>query len=243
MKIGLAPKASPPHPIDYNALKTRYINEPGLYRLVGNSKLPLAEAFQDWVYTEVLPSIRKTGRYETESKPASTDSWGQDRLNGIEVNKLKCAKLKEVIAACFQEKDAVAVYKIVNNLCNQAVLGFRESTRAFKKKRDYPEYMSVADFMDPFGQVVRYATETAFYKYILDNMDELKSLPQWEIVSKFEKLSSTLADCHRKTGFADLKERLLSVQEAKKLEKKLASDRKAGLLSTSHAIKALESSA
>ncbi|ADP70748.1 prophage antirepressor [Rhodomicrobium vannielii ATCC 17100] len=39
------------------------INEPGFYRLVLRSDKPAAERFQDWVVTEVLPSIRKTGSY------------------------------------------------------------------------------------------------------------------------------------------------------------------------------------
>ena len=38
--------------------------EPGLYQLIFNSKLPIAEAFQDWVFSDVLPTIRKTGSYE-----------------------------------------------------------------------------------------------------------------------------------------------------------------------------------
>ncbi|CAB4002554.1 Uncharacterized phage-encoded [Paramuricea clavata] len=38
--------------------------EPGLYQLIFNSKLPIEEAFQDWVFREVLPSIRKTGSYK-----------------------------------------------------------------------------------------------------------------------------------------------------------------------------------
>lgn len=40
------------------------INESGLYRLVLRSRKPEAEKFSDWVTGEVLPSIRKTGRYE-----------------------------------------------------------------------------------------------------------------------------------------------------------------------------------
>lgn len=40
-----------------------YIDERNLYRLVMRSKLPSAEKFQDWVCGEVLPSIRKTGKY------------------------------------------------------------------------------------------------------------------------------------------------------------------------------------
>ncbi len=39
------------------------INEPNLYRLIFRSNKPQAQAFADWVYEEVLPSIRKTGAY------------------------------------------------------------------------------------------------------------------------------------------------------------------------------------
>ncbi|CAB4024614.1 toxin Bro [Paramuricea clavata] len=38
--------------------------EPGLYQLICTSRLPIAEDFQDWVFKEILPSIRKTGLYE-----------------------------------------------------------------------------------------------------------------------------------------------------------------------------------
>ncbi|WP_051590449.1 BRO family protein [Exiguobacterium antarcticum] len=40
------------------------IREPDVYRLVTNSKLPAAQAFENWVMEEVLPSIRNTGSYE-----------------------------------------------------------------------------------------------------------------------------------------------------------------------------------
>lgn len=41
------------------------IPESDIYRLVMRSKLPQAEAFQDWVCEDVLPSIRKHGAYMT----------------------------------------------------------------------------------------------------------------------------------------------------------------------------------
>ncbi|MCT1176909.1 BRO-N domain-containing protein, partial [Pediococcus pentosaceus] len=44
------------------------ISEPGIYQLAGQSKLPTAEPFQDWIYEEVLPSIRKHGAYMTDEK-------------------------------------------------------------------------------------------------------------------------------------------------------------------------------
>lgn len=40
-----------------------YINEANLYKCIFQSRKPEAEKFQDWVYEEVLPSIRKTGGY------------------------------------------------------------------------------------------------------------------------------------------------------------------------------------
>lgn len=40
------------------------INESGLYSLILSSKLPAAKSFKRWVTSEVLPSIRKTGKYE-----------------------------------------------------------------------------------------------------------------------------------------------------------------------------------
>lgn len=44
------------------------INESGLYSLVFSSKLPSAKQFKHWVTSEVLPSIRKTGKYEMPEK-------------------------------------------------------------------------------------------------------------------------------------------------------------------------------
>ena len=44
------------------------INESGLYSLILSSKLDSAKRFKHWVTSEVLPAIRKNGRYELESK-------------------------------------------------------------------------------------------------------------------------------------------------------------------------------
>lgn len=40
-----------------------FIDEPNLYRCIFQSRKKEAEAFQDWVVEEVLPTIRKTGGY------------------------------------------------------------------------------------------------------------------------------------------------------------------------------------
>lgn len=43
-----------------------FVNEPGLYQVIMRAdKNPAAERFQDWVYEEVLPSIRESGKYDS----------------------------------------------------------------------------------------------------------------------------------------------------------------------------------
>jgi prophage antirepressor-like protein len=43
-----------------------FISEGDLYRLIVNSKLPTAEKFEQWVFDEVLPSVRRHGLYAKE---------------------------------------------------------------------------------------------------------------------------------------------------------------------------------
>lgn len=46
-----------------NVKRMKLINEGGLYKAIFGSELDSAIEFQDWVVDEVLPSIRKTGKY------------------------------------------------------------------------------------------------------------------------------------------------------------------------------------
>lgn len=48
--------------------ETIIINESGLYSLILSSKLPKAKEFKRWVTSEVLPTIRKTGGYISNSE-------------------------------------------------------------------------------------------------------------------------------------------------------------------------------
>ncbi|MFV5513784.1 Bro-N domain-containing protein [Acinetobacter gerneri] len=43
--------------------KLKFINEPNLYRIIFRSNKSEALSFQDWVFADVLPTIRKTGSY------------------------------------------------------------------------------------------------------------------------------------------------------------------------------------
>lgn len=46
----------------------RFISESDLYRLIAHSKLPNAQKFESWIYTDVLPSIRRHGGCLTPEK-------------------------------------------------------------------------------------------------------------------------------------------------------------------------------
>ena len=61
--------------------RLRVINEPDLYRMTFGSSMHNALKFQDWVFEEVLPSIRQTGEYvnaDLKAKIAALRSNNED---------------------------------------------------------------------------------------------------------------------------------------------------------------------
>jgi hypothetical protein len=60
------------------------VNEPGLYRLVFQSRKPEAEKFKTWVFTEVLPSIRRTGMFLPEGINAMIRATVTDVVSAVE---------------------------------------------------------------------------------------------------------------------------------------------------------------
>lgn len=59
------------HPISDNLGRTQkanFVNEDGLYDVILDSRKPEAKAFRKWVTSEVLPSIRKTGKYDVQQQ-------------------------------------------------------------------------------------------------------------------------------------------------------------------------------
>ncbi len=48
--------------------ETWCVNESGLYHLIFQSRKPEAKAFRKWVTSEVLPSLRMTGKYEIKPR-------------------------------------------------------------------------------------------------------------------------------------------------------------------------------
>lgn len=49
--------------------ETNFINESNLYKVIFQSRKPQAEQFTEWVTSEVLPTIRRTGSYQVPTNP------------------------------------------------------------------------------------------------------------------------------------------------------------------------------
>ena len=213
---------------DQNDLKTKYMTEAGLYRLIARSKMPFAELFQDWVDEEVLPSIRKTGSYSVQTAaPAAKecDSWVGKRLEGKELMKLKNASLQQLIAGGLGPtgKD---VYPMVANHINQAVVGFTETTAQFKRQQQLPKHISVPDILNMQGQVARCYAETCFHKFVTDNLQRLRELSQQDLTKEFTDLKLNLRQGFVSTGMGDLQTKLLTVEEAKKRKRDAGTQRR-----------------
>jgi len=217
LKEGVPVLGTPSSP-DQNDLGSRYMKESGLYRLVAKSKMHFAEAFQDWVEEEVLPSIRKTGSYSIQSAaPAAeqTDTWLDRRLEGIELMKVKNASLQQLIAGGFGQTGS-KLYRIVANHINQAVLGFTETTTQFKKQHQLPRHVSIPDILNMQGQVARCYAETCLQKFVSDNLQRLRGLAEADLIMEFTQLKLNLRQGFVSTGMGDLQTKMLTVTEAKK---------------------------
>ena len=68
-KVKCSPGKTPGQQNDTRGKYCTFINEPGFYELVFSSKLESAKKFRQWVFTTVLPSIRKYGQYKMFNNP------------------------------------------------------------------------------------------------------------------------------------------------------------------------------
>ncbi len=179
------------------------MKESGLYRLIAKSKMSFAEAFQDWVEEEVLPSIRKTGSYSVHSATpaAKGNTWCEKRPEGKKLMKVKNGSLQELIAA---------------NHINQAVLGFTETTTHFKKQQQLPQHISIPDILNMQGQVARCYAETCFQKFVSDNLQRLRGLSEADLIKQFTGLKLNLRQGFVSAGMGDLRSKTLTLAEAKK---------------------------
>ena len=78
--------------------KAILINESGLYSLILSSKLPAAKRFKRWITSDVLPTLRKTGKYEL---PVTQEEEAIEQRTLTIDDYLRAAS---IVAACKNER-------------------------------------------------------------------------------------------------------------------------------------------
>jgi anti-repressor protein len=76
--------------------KHSIISEAGLYRMVFQSRKPEAEKFKTWVFTDVLPSIRKTGKYAVNNEEPREVIVAKALIAASQIIEEKNAKIAEL---------------------------------------------------------------------------------------------------------------------------------------------------
>ena len=117
------------------------VSESGLYNLIFQSRKAEAKAFRKWVTSEVLPSLRKTGRYEL--KPQKRGVVRKTRGDGVNV---ELTNLLWLIGESLEQGDqaAVALELGVSRVAvNRTLNGLNRSSRIlmalYRKARENRE--------------------------------------------------------------------------------------------------------
>lgn len=98
--------------------KVVVLEEAGIYQLIFSSKLHEAEKFQDWVFEEVLPSIRRTGKYEVmqPTKPSLLPFEEAEKIGAVVV------KLHETVAHYDPRIAQILIDRAMQTLPNHQLL-------------------------------------------------------------------------------------------------------------------------
>jgi len=91
-----------------------FINEPNLYRVIFRSNKVEARRFQDWIFEEVIPTIRKTGQYTAQPTPATPPApvHREYKTRSIEEVKLARTLSREIDALANRINEVGAKQKI-----------------------------------------------------------------------------------------------------------------------------------
>jgi len=91
------------------------VNEGGLYRLIFKSEKPKAHDFQNWVFREVLTSIRKNGYYM--SRPIT--------MNQLKLQQKKELKALQLTKLAITDKQILLLEEVVEAEAQQLELDMR----------------------------------------------------------------------------------------------------------------------
>lgn len=156
------------------------INESGLYSAILKSRKPEAKKFKKWVTSEVLPSIRKTGKYESP-KPITPRNY---------INNNDMLNIKRLIWCCaghLDQKQSVssAIWYSLRNVTGVP------SPAKFEVEH-LPvlaqEFNRILNIIEPYIKA-RYACEEALIKRLLRDREDAHPLLN-KLLEEMEKSTS-----------------------------------------------------
>lgn len=122
-----------------------FINESNLYKTIFQSRKESAERFTEWVTSEVLPSIRKTGSYQ---KPLSTQEMMRIQLGMIDDVSDRVTKLENTMNIDYGQQHSLSELissRVIELVGGKESYAYREIGRKVFSEinHDYKDYFNV----------------------------------------------------------------------------------------------------
>lgn len=165
------------------------ISEPGLYQITGESKLATAEPFQDWVYEEVLPAIRKNGAYLTDQK-AYDITQNPDSLADLLLQAGEQLKQKDLV---IQEMEPKALFTdAVRGSVNSCLIAelatiLKQNGINIGQNRLF-EWLRDNEYLCRDGRRKNKPTQRSMDLKIMDVREHVRTNSQGELVTTFTPL-------------------------------------------------------
>jgi prophage antirepressor-like protein len=146
----------------------KFIDEGNLYRLITNSELPAAEKFENWVFDDVLPTIRKTGGYvnsddlfintylpyvDEQAKAMFKTNLSMIRKQN-EIIALKEKEIEhkdEVIVGLVDEITLAEKRQVLNRVVRYKGANFQERWRELYKQYEMKYHINLKDKLDKYN--------------------------------------------------------------------------------------------
>lgn len=157
-----------------------FVNEPNMYKLIFQSRKESAERFTDWVTSEVLPAIRKTGSYQ---KPMTVAEQIQLLAQGNQDHEERIEKLENTMTIDYGQQ------KYLGDLVSRVVI----EVLGGKKSNAYDEIRKKV-----FAECNR-DVKTYFDVNARNNIPKLKYQEAVEYIKEWKPCTNTkmmIRDCN-----------------------------------------------
>ena len=170
-----------------------YVTEPGLYKLITKSKKKIAEKFQEWLYEEVLPKIRKNGEYILEEYKQQIEKLENDLV------KVKKSNIKQTERFGFYHnfRDMPSVYIISDpGKLNKSELkfGFTENinNRLEHDRCMIPNLRLEFLMYTPFPRLFEATIKHRFYEQLINKNHEWIIEPLENVIDFYRTINKVM---------------------------------------------------